>query len=129
MVINAPPKICFKKNFLCKKSVFHRLNIPPSFMSEIKWDQSLFIKDFKVSTHTTKANNMKVVCNVSVQTMVFTPPLKVYTKIMKRTMQLVAANGMFRASKTKSCNTLITKNNRTVAPKVRDKIKNPAPHW
>ena len=43
---------------------------------------------------TTKAKSIKVVCNVSVITMVFTPPLYVYNRIISKITNTVTANGI-----------------------------------
>ena len=72
-------------------------------------------------------NNIPEVCKVSVYTIVLTPPLNVYNKIMASMISVVAQKGIFMLSKINPCKILTTKNNRAVAPSVRDKIKNEAP--
>ncbi len=68
----------------------------------------------------TTDTNINNVCIVSVNIIVFIPPLKVYNHIRAMVIITVIENGMLKLSKTNSCNTLATRNNRNAAPTVLD---------
>ena len=69
----------------------------------------------------------KVVCSMSVHTTVLMPPRNVYSKMMAIITMAVAQIGMFQPSKTKICNTKITRYIRNAEPSNRDRKKNSAP--
>jgi hypothetical protein len=51
----------------------------------------------------------------------------VYRIISRININTLTQNGIFQASKTNVCSTLITRNILSEAPRVREMIKNPAP--
>src|SRR6056297_1307986 len=75
----------------------------------------------------TTANNKKVVCKVSVQTIVLIPPRNVYNQINAMVIITVTQNGIPKASKNAICKTKAAKNNRKEAPIVWEIRKNEAP--
>ena len=77
IVMNAPLRICFSQNLLCVQSVSNILVRPSSleaFMMSPSPVPRFLVMKYTVST---AAKIKKVVCNVSVQTTVLIPPLKV----------------------------------------------------
>ena len=64
---------------------------------------------------------------MSVQTIVFIPPLKVYNQINKIVIETVIQKGIPYASNRIICNTLATKNNLNAAPIVLESKKKEAP--
>ena len=79
------------------------------------------------TTHTINPSNIKVVCKVSVNTIVFTPPSNVYNNIINKITSVVSQKGTPMLLRINICNTFITKNSLAVAPMVREMIKNKAP--
>jgi len=70
---------------------------------------------------------MKVVCKVSVQTIVLMPPLKVYNNIIIMEIDVKAQKGTPNLLNIKMSRIVITRNTLIVAPMVRESIKNEAP--
>ena len=63
------------------------------------------------------------VCRVSVQTIVFIPPLKVYIHINPIEIPTVTGKGIFQLSNTNCCKTIATKNNLNEAPNILERKK------
>ena len=70
---------------------------------------------------------MKVVCSVSVQTMVLIPPLYVYSQIKSIEKITVNSNGIWNESKTNFWSTIATKKSLKDAPIILDMKKKKAP--
>ena len=80
---------------------------------------SRFIRTMATITAMSIAN----VCKVSVQTIVFIPPLKVYIQINPIEIPTVTGKGIFQLSNTNCCKTIATKNNLNEAPNILERKK------
>ena len=79
---------------------------------------------FKIDTmDISTAKIINKVCRVSVQTIVFIPPLKVYIHINPIEIPTVTGNGIFQLSNTNCCKTIATKNNLNEAPNILERKK------